>query len=180
MDESRRNFIKQTGKALVGTAILGSLDACGPESFQERAEYVFESSDGAEAHKSGNEFANRVGNILKSQYPSKIENPAVKIEVTDHKFQFIWHCNFVRCAEEDADYYFDRRGTLLSGENAQIAHDNVEAELKQSGKVQHMIELFNLKYGGHRMPDSFVSESISEPIKGKVWCVREFFCTAKK
>jgi hypothetical protein len=180
MDESRRDFIKQVGKVIAGTAIVSSLDASASESFQNKSEYIYESGDGAEAHKSGNEFANRVGNILKQQYPSRIENPSVRIEVSDQKFKFIWNCNFVKCEERDADYYFDRRGTLLSGANAQIAHNNVEAELRQSGKVQQMMDSFDLKYGGHKMPNSFVSESISQPAGGKVWCVREFFCTAKK
>lgn len=183
MNESRRNFIKQAGKVIAGTAILGSMDACSPENFQERAEYTFESRDGAEAHKSGNEFAKRVGETLKQQYPSKVENPSVSIEVVEEagvaKFKFTWRCNFAKSKKEEADYYFDRRGTLLSGETPEIAHNNVEAELKQSGKVQQMMDAFDLQYGNHRMPNSFVSESVSQPVKGKVWCVREFFCTAR-
>ncbi len=182
MDESRRNFIKQTSKIIAGTAIFGSLDAFSDKNFREHNEYTFESTNGAEAHKSGNEFAKIVGDTLKKQYPSKVQNPLVKIEVIKEsgvsKFKFTWHCNFVKSKKEEADYYFDRRGTLLFGETPQIAHDNVETELKQSGKVQQMMDTFNLKYGNHRMPKSFVSESISQPVDGKVWCVREFFCTA--
>ena len=51
MNESRRNFIKQAGKVIAGTAILGSVDACSPENFQEHAEYIFESKNGAEIQK---------------------------------------------------------------------------------------------------------------------------------
>jgi hypothetical protein len=184
MNESRRDFIKQAGKAAAGMAMLGSLDACSAESFKDHAEYSFESLSAREAHLSGNEFEKRVGDTIKEQYPCRVENPSVRIVVTEDpggdKFKFIWHCNFVKSKKEEADYYFSRRGTLLPGATAQIAYDNVEAELKQSGKVQSMIDSFDKKYGDHRMPVSFVSESFSPNIKGQVWCIREFFCTAKK
>lgn len=186
MKETRRNFIQQAGKGLLGVALTGSFgfSESNQENFHKNIEYEFESSNGAEAHKSGNEFAKRVGDILKLQYPSRVENPVVIIEVTEElgvvKFKFTWRCNFVKSKKEEADYYFDRRGTLSFGETPQIAHNNVEAELKQSGKVQQMMDAFDLQYGNHKMPNSFVSESISQPVEGRVWCVREFFCTAKK
>jgi hypothetical protein len=69
MNESRRDFIKQVGKVALGATVLGSMDACSPENFQINAEYVFEHSNGAEAHKSGNEFTKRVGDILKNNIP---------------------------------------------------------------------------------------------------------------
>ncbi len=179
MNESRRDFIKQASKAIAGTAILGSVDACSPD-FQESTEYPFEHVDGNEAHKSGNRFSKRVGDILKEQHPCRVENPSVRIEVSEQKFKFVWNCNFVKCEEKDADFYFDRRGLLWSGDTPEIAHNNVEAKLKETGQVQEMIDAFRAKYGNHRMPDSFVSESISGPVNGRYWCVREFFCTAKK
>ncbi len=184
---SRRSFLKLGLQAAVAALAMNEA-ACTPEKKQEKhVKYEAVSFDGGEAHKSGNDFANKVGNILEENWkngqPSKVVNPKVQIFVENvqgkTEFKFSWHCEIEKCEAKDADRHFDRRGTLLSGSTLDEAKQKVEAELKSSGKVTEMMQGFDRVYGGHKMPHSFVSESSSETEDGKWWYTKEFFCTAK-
>ncbi len=183
---SRRNFLK--GLMAMGSLVL-SQEAAGEqrEDVSEHIEYSETSQDGAEAHKSGNIFADKVGKTLqenlKNGNPSKVTNPRVEIFVTDNittgitEFKFRWSCDIRPCEPKDADSHFDRRGTLLSGKTEEEALRKIENELKSSQKVQKMMDGFDKAYGEHKMPNSFVSMSVCFH-GGTCWAAREFFCTA--
>jgi hypothetical protein len=184
---SRRNFLKLGLKATVGTLIATEVAGEQKEQPAKHIEYEVVSFSGSEAHKSGNDFANKVGGVLqenlKNGQPSKVINPTVKISVKNingkAEFKFSWHCDIKSCEAKDADQHFDRRGTLLSGRTLEEAKQKVEAELRSSDKVNKMMRGFDRTYGGHKMPYSFVSESSSQEADGTWWYIKEFFCTAK-
>lgn len=182
---SRRDFLKLGLGAAVGAIAIEGV-AYGEEVLNKHVEHEGVSFNGDEAHKSGNAFADKVGNALKENWknsrPSKVKNPRVKISMrnTDGKteFKFTWQCDIENCEAKDADRYFDRRGTLLCGKTLEEAKLKVEAELGSSNKVNEMMQDFDRVYGKHKMPLSFVSESHSQSADGIHWYVKEFFCTA--
>ena len=146
----------------------------------DRYELVFASTDAAKAHESANAFAREVGDILKSNYPSRVLDPNVNLAVftknNQKVFRFVWSCRIVKASVNDADYYFDRRGTLLSGATLAQAKRNVETELAASAKVKAMRNGFK----NTRIPDSFIRDSFLGSSSEGYWYVKEFFMVAPK
>lgn len=141
------------------------------------------SPDPAQGHLSGNEFAKQVGILLKKQYPSKVADPRIQLKVFRKAgviyFQHVWSCKILKTDPGDADYFFDRRGTLLKGNSLKAARSAVQQEIQTSQKVQQLITSFEREFGNHRMPNSFVSESCSE-LDDSFWCIEEYFIAARK
>lgn len=146
----------------------------------DRYELAFVSSDPGKAHDSANAFAQQVGDLLKSSYPSKVLDPNLSLQVfmrDGQKFyRIVWSCRVVRASLVDADYYFDRRGTLLSGSTPLEAKRKVETEIERSGKVSIMRRSFR----SARIPESFIRDSFSGSITEGYWYIKEFFLTAPK
>ncbi len=146
----------------------------------DRYELAFVSADPGKAHDSANAFADEVGKTLKSLYPSKVVDPSVELRVflRDGKnmYRIIWSCRIVKASVSDADYYFDRRGTLLPGSTLSEAKRNVEAEIERSQKVSSMRK--NFPQG--KIPEPFIQETFSGTAKEGYWYLKEFFLVAPK
>jgi hypothetical protein len=106
---------------------------------------VGESTSPVSAHRSGNVFAERVGNLLKTRYPSRVQSPNVKMEVVHRGkqklYRLTWSCLVVDASERNADYYFDRRGSLQSGKTLAEARIKVEREMQASRKRQSALTI---------------------------------------
>lgn len=157
--------------------------ACQPPPLRQdgdRLTMAAVSSDAAEAHLSANAFAKEVGDRLKASYPSRLVDPSVQLHVSmrdgKRQFRLTWSCRIVPSSEQDADWVFDRRGTLMPGTTPEEAARRVEDELARSGKVV----LLRRSFPNGRMPGSFVSSSSSGSASEGYWHIREFFLTAPK
>jgi hypothetical protein len=142
------------------------------------------STDAAQGHLSGNDFEAEIGKTLKAQYPSRILEPRVELR-TFHKgaqiyFGYRWVCRIVATTPDKADFYFTRRGTVMSGKTVEEAKAAVEREIQSSQKVQKVIDSFNKQYGNHNMPLSFVRSSWAGSSEEGFWYIQEFFITARK
>ncbi len=183
---SRREFIK-TIPAMVGM-VKGfnenEQNSNGAENqFKYEngdCEFVFSSNDPGKAHESANTFADEVGKLLKREYPSRILNPRLKLEVsgagTKKNYRIRWNCKILKTTPENADYYFDRRGTLLSGKTLNEAKQKVEAELARSQKVEIMRKGFKHP----NIPPSFIQDSFSGSENEGYWYIKEIFMVASK
>lgn len=133
-----------------------------------------------EAHDSANTFAYEVGNVLKATYPSKVLDPKVDLHVFMKDGQVVyrltWSCRMVSASVTDADYYFDRRGTLLLGPTLDQAKRKVNSELKESNKVQVMRRAFKRS----KIPAGFIKDSFSGSSAEGYWYIKEFFLVAPK
>jgi hypothetical protein len=147
----------------------------------DRYELSYVSLDPGWAHDSAEAFTHEIGNVLKNNYPSKVLDPDVHLRVYKKNnrklFRFVWSCRIVTATEQDADYYFDRRGTLLWGASASKARRKVNDEIRSSGKIQAMRENFGK---GASIPGDFVRDSSSGSHSEGYWYVKEFFLVAPK
>lgn len=143
-------------------------------------ELDFESSDATKAHNSANDFARLVGDELKQQFPSRILDPDVELRVFEvggeMRFQMIWTARIVPTSIEDADYFFDRRGSLLLGATKETACSQVDEEIADSRKVETLRRSF--PHG--KMPLGFVQKSVSGSFANGYWCIKEYFLVAPK
>ncbi len=147
-------------------------------------------TDPKNVHESANDFSLAVGRYLKGNYPSRVTDVVVTISaniepLTDgSNYTIKWSAKIEPCDSVDADYFFDRRGTLLSGPTEVEAIKAVQKEIEVSGKVESMINNFDETYGNHRMTEDYVSVSTvclnHQSGKNVWWCLKEYFCTAKK
>lgn len=141
-------------------------------------------------HESGNEFAKTVGALLKAHYPAKVVEVRATFSIVNGPpinigpYRIDWYARIEKTDSANADYYFDRRGTLLSGPSEASACNAVETELQMSKKVQSMMDDFDKAFGGHRMPKEFVTRSTAcqsfEIGSDMWWCLEEYFCTSPK
>lgn len=141
--------------------------------------YSFSSSSGKEAHLSANTFVKMVHDSLIHYFPSRVNDISVLISNRKGVFTFSWNCYLYSCKNNEADYHFDRRGTLLSGKTLDEARKNVESELAKSRKIINMINGFKNKYGSYAMPKKFDIETFTKE-GPRYWYLREFFCVASK
>ena len=143
-------------------------------------ELVFTSKDAGKAHASANVFARDIGDILKVSYPSKVLDPSIRLTVFTRNnqklFRLVWSCRVVRTSANDADYYFDRRGTLLWGVTPAEAKRKVGTEIETSRKVWAMHQNFR----GAKIPKSFIQDSISGSRSEGYWYLKEFFMVAPR
>lgn len=161
---------------------LASLIVANAQTLQKKGDSYqlrFESADPEVAHNSANLFAQGVGDVLKSSYPSRVLEPSVNLSVsmTDGKktYHLVWSCRVVKASIQDADYYFDRRGTMMSGLTPEIARRNVDLELEKSNKVN----IARRAIRGARIFPGFIKDSLSGS-GSQYWYIREFFLVAPK
>lgn len=144
-------------------------------------ELSFTSHNPTEVHGSANAFAQQIGDVLKYSYPSKVIDPSVRLQIFEKDsqkyYRLIWSCRIVKVSTvAEADYYFDRRGTLLPGTTLAEARSRVEAELQSSDKVSKMRAAFR----GGKIPVSFIRDSFAGSAASKYWYIKEFFLVAPK
>lgn len=140
------------------------------------------SSDPEIVHESANDFQTAVGNYLKANYPSKVKNVSAALTIdTLGIYSINWAAEIEPADSMTADYYFDRKGTLMSGQTRTKAIEEADMEIQISSKVQIMMDQFDQVYGNHRIPKSFIVQSLaSTPEKNEWWCLKEYFCAARK
>ena len=143
-------------------------------------ELTFVSPNPSEAHNSANAFAKQVGDVLKTSYPSKVLDPSVSLRVftkDGQKFyRLTWSCRIVKASVTDADYHFDRRGTLLSGSTLTDVKRKVDTEIEKSGKISTMRKSFQ----SSKIPENFIRDSFSGSNIEGYWYIKEFFLVAPK
>ncbi|MDP1760148.1 MAG: hypothetical protein Q8L01_01695, partial [Candidatus Woesebacteria bacterium] len=159
---------------------LSSANAQTLQKDGDHYELTLVSPNPGTAHNSANTFAQQVGDVLKSTYPSKVLDPTVSLRVFmrgDQKFyRLTWSCRIVKASVADADYYFDRRGTLLSGSTLTDAKRKVETEIERSGKVSIMRKAFT----SAKFPENFIRDSFSGSSAEGYWYIKEFFLVVPK
>ena len=169
----------------ISFAFLTGLSSANAQTLQkdgDHYELMFVSPDPGKAHNSANAFAQQVGDVLKSAYPSKVLDPTVSLRVLvftrgGQKFyRLTWSCRIVKASVADADYYFDRRGTLLPGPTLTEAKRKVETEIERSGKVSTMRKAFT----SAKIPENFIRDSFSGSSAEGYWYIKEFFLVAPK
>lgn len=132
------------------------------------------------AHNSANAFADAVGKKLKSAYPSRVLEPDVNLQVFINYgrkfFRLTYSCRIVRTVPHTADYYFDRRGTILSGRTPDDARRNVEQQLARSHKAALLRR--SLRHG--HTPNGFVRDSSAGTAATGFWYIREVFVVAPR
>jgi hypothetical protein len=140
--------------------------------------------DPGQAHMGANDFAKQVGNLLKERYPSKVEGLKVTLTINilggEELYHLSYFCYVVPTTPDQAQYYFDRRGTILSGKTDEDAKNKVNAQINNTNKIGKLKESFQKTYGNYYMPDEFVLDSASKSQDGKSWYVKEYFITAQK
>ena len=130
-------------------------------------------------HDTANAFAQKVGDQLKALYPSRVLDPRVDLKVYKHGgqqlFRITWSCRIVRSSVQDADWLFDRRGSLKSGATIALARAAVDKDILDTDKVNDLRRMPN-----GRVPENFVRESRSGSSAEGFWFIREYFGTAPK
>jgi hypothetical protein len=140
------------------------------------------SSNAWNAHMSANTFARLIGDRLKSSYPAKVLDPSVHLRVFRDKdgarrYRLIWSCRIVPVSKgETPDWYFDRRGAMMSGKTPDEALAKADAEIKHSGKIANMRK--RLPRG--TIPPTFVRTSFSGSSEEGYWAIIEIFIVAPK
>lgn len=161
--------------ALLGVSMAQDLVRTG-----DLLELTFTSPNGAEAHKSANRFASLVGDELKARYPSRVLDPDVELRVFHENgemlFRMVWSCRIVPAPEDVADYYFDRRGTLLSGPTILQARQNVQEQIGTSDKIAELRRAFP----DGRIPLSFIRDTFSGSTEETYWYMTEYFLVAPR
>jgi hypothetical protein len=183
---SRRDFIKTTVLGLAAMIRTDNLTETSEAISQienkfinkdGNCEFTFTSPNQSEAHNSANVFAREIGNALKSGYPSKVLDPKVHLQVFirggQKLYSLTWTAKIVKASVAEANWVFDRRGTLLSGQTLAEAKSRVEAQLEKSKKVS---ELRHFKSAN--IPKSFIQDSFARSGEQEYWYIKEFFMVA--
>ena len=81
-------------------------------------------NNGDELYSVANEFANEVGNKLKSNYPAKIYTVTYKVESIGNNIRLTYEALIERSDEANYHRFFDHRGALSSDVKRQNAVDD--------------------------------------------------------
>ena len=95
-------------------------------------------------------------------------------------YRLIWSCKIVSSSEAEANYHFDRRGTIQSGRTITEARSKVEAELVNSNKADEMRAAWQAKGGKGIIYPSFIKESCAGSDTEGHWCIKELFMVISK
>lgn len=126
-------------------------------------------------HQIANEFAYEVGNTLKQMYPAKVEKVLVKLEVIDKSLHLTYTAEIIKCDKNDAQYYFDHRGTLMIDYKLSYALSYaISTTLEKEKKV---IKAFNSVYGSSKI---ISRNSTNVKYVGNSWVVYEIFIVSFK
>lgn len=132
--------------------------------------------DPGTAHLVANEFAEAVGRKLKTSYPSRVVNPKAEmryIVAAGHPgFYLVYSCEIQPTTERLAEYYFDRRGTLLTDEDSAIS--------ETVRKTSEAMEQFKRLYGNAQPVGSSTATAQGRGRFNQTWYLQESFFTARK
>lgn len=150
----------------------------------DMVEMVDDGTDPALVHRSANIFAEQVGKMLKAKFiagqPSRVLDPDVELRVytvdDTTRYRLTWSCRIVATTEDKADWYFDRRGTLLWGKTRDAAITNVARENAVSNKGAGLRAIFPAGV----MPLTFVVTSTSGSSTEGYWAITEYFLAAPR
>ncbi|MEI7741262.1 MAG: hypothetical protein WCJ29_02040 [bacterium] len=143
-----------------------------------------ESGDPQKVHGSANDFARLVGERLKSEFPRKVVNPNVELRIwkRDGKYVYLllWSARLIPVRPEQADCYFDRRGTMVSGISLEAADKALKAIEEKEKKLETARADFQTKFGNSSSPTSFTRISyVGSGMEKMAWVIQESFLTAK-
>ncbi|MBA3733079.1 hypothetical protein H0W91_01750 [Patescibacteria group bacterium] len=162
---------------LISTVVKAQNQGVKCERGQCRMEVT--SIDGKTAHDSANTFAVIVGNELKAHYPSKILEPKFEFEVRKQGsyevFHIIWFCRIVSASSSDADYYFDRRGTLREARTKAYAQKLVRQENQHKFGNTLGVGIYKWKVVSSGVVGSFASTD-----GNRWWYLEEIFMVAPR
>jgi hypothetical protein len=86
-------------------------------------------NNGDELHRIANEFANEVGNKLKSNYPAEIHSLAYIVESAGNNIRLTYEALIKRSDETSYQRFFDHRGALSSDVKRQDAVDDASSRM---------------------------------------------------
>ncbi len=137
---------------------------------------------GDSLHKIASDFATRVGDLLKEEYPMKIDQGSLKVTMKcfSDTVQLWYHVALVECDSNEAHYYFDRCGALTKDADAYDAE--VDAENRCQEKKAIVVKEFEnkireKKYGQIAF-EKYVD--VHEVCNGFTYALSEYFLAAKK
>lgn len=137
---------------------------------------------GDRLHKIANDFATRVGELLKEEYPMKIDQGSLKVTMKcfSDTVQLSYHVALVECDSNEAHFYFDRCGALTKDADAYDAE--VDAENRCQEKKAIVVKKFEnkireKKYGQIAF-EKYVD--VHEVCSGFTYALSEYFLAAKK
>jgi hypothetical protein len=136
------------------------------------------------AHGTVNTFNERVGKVLKDNFPSRVINPKVTLGVRTYRNKLLyvmeWSCEVIPSSENEAHYYFDGVGTVSSGKSFNEAYNSVKNELTKSNKVELKKQDFQKTFGNFLMPDNFAVSSTLKKDDDTYIYIAEYFIAAAK
>ncbi len=108
---------------------------------------AFPDSKGDSLHKIANEFADRVGEVLKEDFPLTIDSASlsVKIECFNDTVKLTYFVALERCDSASALYYFDHRVAL--SKDMQPYKAEVDAETRCADQAVLVMSAFKKRYG---------------------------------
>jgi hypothetical protein len=145
--------------------------------------FTYVSTNPQRVHESVNEFVDLVSEKLKNEsgtlWGIKISKITGTFEIKNNMYEINLKATFTKCNAAESFYFFDHRGTMLSGTNQEKAFENVEKQLSGTNKVQDMIDGFEKTYDNHVMTDEMVLTMYAKN-NNTHWCIKEFFCAARR
>ena len=172
-----RSLVFATMLVCVPSFVRAEPQACKEDG---KCGLTFVSPDPARAHLSANMFQEAVQVQLRKKYPSRVVEPRIFLRVFELKgkpaFSLTWKCQIIPATPETAEYYFNRRGTMLRGRTRDEAERNVNVEVEHSGKVAEMRGL----YKRSNIPATFVQDSLTGSDTDGWWYIKEYFLVAPK
>lgn len=139
---------------------------------------AFPDSKGDSLHKIANEFADRVGEVLKEDFPLTIDSSSlsVKIECFNDTVKLTYFVALERCDTASALYYFDHRGALSKGTISYTTEE--DAEIRCLDQAVLVIGAFKKAYGNN-MFNRFIDVH-TKCNNGYIYALSEFFIASKR
>ncbi len=126
-------------------------------------------------HKIANDFSSEVGYNLKKLYPAKLKKVSVKLEVINGILSLTYTAQIIKCSEQEAQYYFDHRGSLSTDVKSLHALNNAKSRAEE--QKTEVVSVFQKVYGNAII----VSENTDQvQYKGYYWAIYESFIAAVK
>ncbi len=153
------------------------LPLCAQKRIQVHKSLAYPDNSGDRLHKVANDFATRVGDILKEEFPMKIDSASlfVKMECYNDTVKLSYSVVLIECDTSEADYYFDRRGALSKDVRPYVA--GADAESRCADQALVVTRAFKKNYKAvvfKRYVD------VDVRCGGYTYALSEYFLTARK
>ncbi len=138
---------------------------------------AYPDNSGDRLHKVANDFATRVGGLLKEEFPMRIDSTSllVKMECYNDTIKLSYSVTLVECDTNDAHYYFDRRGALSKDVRPYVAGIDAETRCYEQSLV--VARAFKKKYNAIVF-DAYVDVNVK--CGGYTYALSEYFLAAKR